>query len=92
MLRLSAPKRERLLQSPALEADFGGAEANVAVGLAQFGLDASFVTALPENEIADEAIRELAGLGVETASMSVVEAHVWVCITSKLGPDICRPM
>ena len=69
MLRLSAPKRERLLQSPALEADFGGAEANVAVGLAQFGLDASFVTALPENEIADAAVRELAGLGVETANI-----------------------
>lgn len=66
MLRLSAPKRERLLQSAVLEADFGGAEANVAVGLAQFGLDASFVTALPGNAIGDAAVRELSGLGVET--------------------------
>lgn len=66
MLRLSAPKRERLLQSPVLDADFGGAEANVAVGLAQFGLDASFVTALPKNAIGDAALRTLAGLGVKT--------------------------
>lgn len=69
MLRLSAPKRERLLQSPVLDADFGGAEANVAVGLARFGLDASFVTVLPKNEIGDAAVRKLAGLGVETDSI-----------------------
>ena len=67
MLRLSAPNRERLLQSPLLEADFGGAEANVAAGLAQFGLDASFVTALPENDIGDAAVCALAGLGVQTS-------------------------
>ena len=37
MLRLKSPGHERLLQSPILEATFGGGEANVAVSLAQFG-------------------------------------------------------
>jgi len=47
MLRLKSPGFERLMQSPVLEATFGGGEANVAVSLAQFGLDVSYVTAPP---------------------------------------------
>lgn len=66
MLRLKSPGVERLFQSPALEATFGGAEANVAVSLANYGLRASFVTALPTNTIADAALAELRGLGVDT--------------------------
>lgn len=78
MLRLSAPQRERLFQSPVLEADFGGAEANVAVGLAQFGLNASFVTALPKSKIGDAAVRELSGLGVQTANICRREGRMGV--------------
>jgi 2-dehydro-3-deoxygluconokinase len=66
MLRLKAPGVERLFQSAMLEATFGGAEANVAVSLANYGLTASFVTALPKNAIADAALAELRGLGVDT--------------------------
>jgi len=67
MLRLKTPGVERLLQSPELEATFGGGEANVAVSLANFGMPVSFVTALPKNNsIADACIRELRGLGVDT--------------------------
>jgi 2-dehydro-3-deoxygluconokinase len=66
MLRLKSPAFERLFQSPALEATFGGAEANVAVSLANYGLQPAFVTALPKNAIADAAIAELRGLGVDT--------------------------
>ena len=47
MLRLSPPGFERFFQSPVLGATFGGGEANVAVSLAQFGLDSHFVTRLP---------------------------------------------
>ena len=43
MLRLKSPGYERFLQSPALEATFGGGEANVAVSLANYGMDAAFV-------------------------------------------------
>ncbi len=70
MLRLKAPGHERLFQSPTLEATFGGGEANVAVALANFGLNAAFVTALPDNDVGTSAICELRGLGVETAHIN----------------------
>ena len=66
MMRLKSPGLERLFQSPTLEATFGGAEANVAVSLANYGIAASFVSALPKNAIADSALAELRGLGVDT--------------------------
>ena len=66
MLRLSPQGRNLLFQDSVLNAVFGGAEANVAVSLANFGEDVSFVTALPENAVADAAIRELRGFGVDT--------------------------
>src|SRR5512142_613336 len=67
MLRLKSPGHERLLQSPVLEASFGGGEANVAVSLAQLGLDCSFITALPANPIGDACIEFLRGKGVGTS-------------------------
>jgi 2-dehydro-3-deoxygluconokinase len=64
MLRLSPPGHERLLQSPMLQATFGGGEANVAVSLAQFGHESHYVTRLPSNAIGDAAIKTLRGEGV----------------------------
>jgi len=66
MLRLGPPGFERLLQSPMLCATFGGGEANVAVSLAQFGLDSHYVTRLPSNAIGDAAVRALRAEGVAT--------------------------
>lgn len=66
MLRLKSPGHERLMQSPVFEATFGGGEANVAVSLANYGLDSGFVSAIPANPIGDAAIRELRGFGVDT--------------------------
>lgn len=60
MLRLKAPGHERFFQSPMLEATFGGGEANVAVSLANYGMDAEFLTVLPQNDIADACVREYA--------------------------------
>ena len=65
MLRLTPPGRQRFVQTPHFEVTFGGAEANVAVTLAQLGASASFVTKLPDNELAQRAIEELRGLGVD---------------------------
>jgi len=65
MLRLKSPGFERLFQSPLLEATFGGAEANVAVSLAQFGLPVSFVTALPSNPLGESAVSEIRKFGVD---------------------------
>lgn len=67
MLRLKAPRREKFLQSAVFEATFGGGEANVAVSLANYGMDAAFVTVLPENEIADACKKELRGFGVDVS-------------------------
>lgn len=68
MLRLGPPGFERFLQSPQLVATFGGAEANVAVTVASFGLPAAYVTVLPEkNPLADAAIGELRRFGVDTS-------------------------
>ncbi|MEA3209268.1 MAG: 2-dehydro-3-deoxygluconokinase [Chthoniobacter sp.] len=64
MLRLTPPLRQRFAQAAAFEITFGGAEANVAVMLAQLGANVDFVTRLPQNEIAQRAINELRGLGV----------------------------
>jgi len=66
MLRLSPPGFERLLQSPVLSATFGGGEANVAVSLAQFGLESHYVTCVPGRAIGDAAVRELRAEGVHT--------------------------
>lgn len=67
LLRLKSPQAERLLQSPRFEATFGGSEANVAISLARFGLEAAIVTVLPDNPIGDACLGELRRHGVDTA-------------------------
>ena len=64
MLRLSTPGYQRFSQARQFDATFGGGEANVAVSLANYGVDAHFVTRLPKNDIADMCTAELKGLGV----------------------------
>jgi len=67
MLRLKSPSLERFFQSPLLEATFGGGEANVAVGLARFGLNVAYVSVIPDNPIGDACIGELKKQGVDTS-------------------------
>lgn len=68
MLRLAPAGFERFMQSPMLQATFGGGEANVAASLSGFGLPAAFVTILPKsNPLADAAIGELRRHGVDTS-------------------------
>ena len=67
MLRLKPPNWERFFQSPLLEATFGGGEANVAVGLARFGLNVAYVSVIPNNSIGDACIGELRRQGVDTS-------------------------
>lgn len=67
MLRLKSPGWERLFQSPLLEATFGGGEANVAVSLANFGLDTGYLTILPDNAVGDACVGELRRFGVDTS-------------------------
>jgi len=67
MLRLKPLNRERFFQSPLLEATFGGGEANVAVGLARFGLNVAYVSVIPNNPIGDACLGELRRQGVDTS-------------------------
>lgn len=69
MLRLSTPSYQRFSQAKQFDATFGGGEANVAVSLANYGLEADFVTRLPENDIAESCIRDLRSYGVGTANI-----------------------
>ena len=70
LLRLKSPGHERLFQSPNLEATFGGAEANVAVTLAAFGVSSSMISAVPPGPIGDACIGELRRFGVETSHIA----------------------
>src|SRR5947209_8200288 len=78
MLRLSPPGFERVLQTPQLVATFGGCEANVAVSLAQFGLDTRYLTVLPENALGDACVRELRSFGVDTTFAARVPGRIGI--------------
>ena len=64
MLRLATPDYLRFSQATTLSATFGGGEANVAVSLANYGVDVEFVTRLPKNDIAAACVGELRKYGV----------------------------
>lgn len=66
MLRLATPGYLRFGQADELSATFGGGEANVAVSLANYGMDVEFVTRLPENDIAQACVKDLRKHGVKT--------------------------
>ena len=66
MLRLAPNGYYRFFQNDQMQATFGGGEANVAVSLANYGMDASFVTKLPSHAIGQAAVNSLRALGVDT--------------------------
>ncbi len=66
MLRLAPEGYLRFFQNDRMQATFGGGEANVAVSLANYGMDASFVTKLPAHAIGQGAVNSLRALGVDT--------------------------
>ncbi|GHU30495.1 2-dehydro-3-deoxygluconokinase [Spirochaetia bacterium] len=67
MLRLAPEGYYRLVQADRLVTTYGGGEANVAISLANFGLDAAFVSKVPNNEIGQSAINSLRRFGVDTS-------------------------
>lgn len=69
MLRLAPENYFRFVQSDKFCASFGGAEANVAVSLANYGADAAFVTKLPAHEIGQAAVNSLRRFGVDTSKI-----------------------
>ncbi len=66
MLRLSPPNHQRFVQAESFDIVYGGGEANVAVSLANYGLDSYYVTKVPEHEIGQAAVNSLRRYGVKT--------------------------
>lgn len=67
MLRLAPNGYYRFFQNDQMQATFGGGEANVAVSLANYGIDTAFVTKLPEHAIGQAAVNSLRHYGVDTS-------------------------
>lgn len=82
MLRLAPENYFRFVQSDKFCASFGGAEANVAVSLANYGADAVFVTKLPAHEIGQAAVNSLRRFGVDTSKI--------VCGGERVGIYYCE--
>ncbi len=70
MLRLSPPGYERIAQAKSFDIIYGGAEANVAVSLANYGMDAAYVTKLPDNPVGDACRNELRRWGVDVSRVA----------------------
>ncbi len=76
MMRLSTPGYMRFVQSDRFEVTYAGAEANVAVALASFGIDTAFVTKLPNNEFGLAALRAIRQYGVDTSYIRFGEGRL----------------
>lgn len=71
MLRLSTERYERFSQAGSYKATFGGGEANVAVSLANFGLNTDFITRLPDNDIGQACLMDLRRYNVGTSRIII---------------------
>jgi 2-dehydro-3-deoxygluconokinase len=69
MLRLSTERHLRFSQAKAFGASYGGGEFNVAVSLANYGVNTAFITRLPENEIGGCAVKEMRKMNVESKNI-----------------------
>jgi 2-dehydro-3-deoxygluconokinase len=69
MLRLATPEHQRFSQVNSLQVSFGGGEANVAVSLANYGLNVEFVTRLPKNDWGQAVVMDLRKYGVKTENI-----------------------
>lgn len=83
MLKLSPEGYGRLIQAHQLNVEYSGAEANVAVCLANFGLDVSFVTAIPDNVLGDAAINAMRHYGVDVSNIIRKDGRIGIYFSEK---------
>ncbi len=83
MLRLAPEGYTRFVQAPVYGATYGGGEANVAVSLANYGVDVAFVTKLPRHEIGQAGVNELRRYGVDTSNIARGGARVGIYFLEK---------
>ena len=92
MIRLQPYNYERFVQTDCLEFTFGGGEANVAVSLANYGIDAAFVTRLPAHSLGQAGINSLRRYGVDTAMITRGGDRVGIYFNEKGAsqrPSVC---
>ena len=92
MIRLQPYDYERFVQADKLQFTFGGAEANVAVSLANFGMDSVYVTKLPEHSIGQAAVNSLRRYGVDTSRIVRGGSRVGIYFNEKGAsqrPNVC---
>ena len=90
MLRLAPEGYYRFVQADKFTATYGGGEANVAVSLANYGLDVKFVTKLPKHEIGQAAINSLRKYGVDTADIVRCGERVFIIWKRELLKELPR--
>jgi 2-dehydro-3-deoxygluconokinase len=76
LIRLTAPGRELLMQSPSFDLHVGGAEANVAVGLAHLGHATAMVSAVPDNALGRGALSAVRSHGVDCSNVQVRDGRM----------------
>jgi 2-dehydro-3-deoxygluconokinase len=76
LIRLSAPGHELLLQSPSLTLHVGGAEANVAIGLANLGHHCQMVSVVPDNALGRGAVAAVRAQGVDCTGVSMAAGRM----------------
>lgn len=69
MLRLATNRRERFTQAREFEVTYGGGECNVAVSLANYGIESVYVTAVPDNDIGQACVNYVRQWGVDTSEV-----------------------
>lgn len=72
LMRLSPPRHQRFAQMDNLTVNYGGAEANTAIMLAQLGHEVEFVSMLPDTDIGKSALREVSKWGVKTSHVKSI--------------------
>ncbi len=86
-MRLKPPGYERLVQAERYEVSFAGGEANVAVSLANFGMDAAFISKLPAHEVGQSAVNALRRYGVDTEGIVRGGSRLGVYFVEKGAPS-----
>ena len=85
MMRLNPEGYKRFIGSNKFEVSYGGGEANVAVSLANFGVDTAFVTKLPENDLGTCALQAVRQYGVDTSFIKRGGERLGVYLLEKRG-------
>ena len=89
MLRLQPYNYERFVQCDHVEFTFGGGEANVAVSLANYGMDVAYVSKLPTHAIGQAAVNSLRRYGVDTSLITRGGNRVgmFTCLVQPIKPE-----